>query len=154
MNFKRNKLASITLYIVCNMLFLLGIAICYQEFMNVEPYFLIVLIPCSVLFVLLFLSSFVKLIIIIMSMVFGGNDNEDTVDAMDKSLVFVNKITKYALAALYVAFLSSVMILDVILCISKERYTLAGISITVWILLHTILFKQIINIARNEKNNS
>ena len=63
----------------------------------------------------------------------------------------VNRITKYSLIGLFLTFLTSVMILDIILCINKEKYTLVAISIVVWVLLHTLLFKNIIELVRSEK---
>lgn len=87
-------------------------------------------------------------------MVFGRNGNDEVNEKADKVLRSVTKITRYSLIALFLAFLSSIMILDIVLCINKEKYVLVAISIVVWVLLHTLLFKNIIDLIRSEKKPS
>ena len=151
---KRNKAVLMTFYVVSIIIYCLVAAIFYRFILLAKPYFLLVLIPCMLLFTILFLSSFIKLIIIVISMVFGRNGNDEVNVGADKVLKTVNKITRYSLIGLFLTFLTSIMILDIILCVNKEKYTLVAISIVVWILLHTLLFKNIIELIRSEKKPS
>ena len=151
---KRNNKWLMTFYVISIIIYCLIAAILYKYLLLVKPFFLLVLIPCLLLFTILFLSSFIKLITIIISMIFGRNGNDEVNVVADKTLRIVTKITRYSLIALFLAFLSSIMILDIILCINKEKYVLVSISIVVWILLHTLLFKNIIELIRSEKKTS
>ncbi len=151
---KRNKTVLMTFYVVSIIIYCLVAAILYRFILLAKPYFLLVLIPCLLLFIILFLSSFIKLIIMAISMIFGKNGNDEVNEGADKALKIVNKITRYSLIGLFLTFLTSIMILDIILCINKEKYTLVAISIVVWILLHTLLFKNIIDLIRSEKKPS
>ena len=151
---KRNSLLAMTFYIICICLYLVVAVICYKLMINTKAYYLFVLIPVMVLFFILFLSTISKLFLILTSMIFGRNDNDEVNDKTDILIFNVNKITKYALFGLFLSFLSSIMVLDVILCIKKEQYVLVAISIVVWVLLHTLLFKNIIDLIRSEKNHS
>ncbi|MBQ4030985.1 MAG: hypothetical protein II625_04450 [Bacilli bacterium] len=150
---KKNKLL-MTFYVISIIIYCLVAAILSKYLLLVRPFFLLILIPCYLLFAILFLSSFIKLITIIISMVFGRNGNDEVNEKADKVLRSVTKITRYSLIALFLAFLSSIMILDIVLCINKEKYVLVAISIVVWVLLHTLLFKNIIDLIRSEKKPS
>lgn len=151
---KRSKGILMTFYVVSIIIYCLVSAVFYKLLLLVKPYFLLVLIPCLLLFTLLFLSSFSKLLVILFSMVFGKNGNDEVNEKADDVIRGINKITRYSLIGLFLTFLTSIMILDVILCINKEKYTLVAISIVVWVLLHTLLFKNIIDLIRSEKKHS
>ncbi len=151
---KRSKALMMTFYVVCILLYCLTTAICYKLMISIRPYFLFIIIPLLLLFLILFLSTFSKMCLIILSSVFGKNGNDEVNDGADKALIQINKFTKYSLIALFITFLTTVMILDIILCVNKERYTLLAISIVVWILLHTLIFREIIILIRNEKIHS
>ena len=151
---KRSKALMMTFYVVCILLYCLTTAICYKLMISIRPYFLFIIIPLLLLFLILFLSTFSKMCLIIFSSVFGKNGNDEVNDGADKALIQINKFTKYSLIALFITFLTTVMILDIILCVNKEKYTLLAISIVVWILLHTLIFREIIILIRNEKIHS
>ena len=151
---KRNKTLLATFYVVSILIYLLVACLCGKLLVAVQPYFLFVLIPSLLLFSFLFLSSFSKLLLILFSAVFGRNGNDEVNEKADRILLLINKITKYSLIGLFLTFLTSIMILDIILCINKEKYVLVSISIVVWILLHTLLFKNIIELIRSEKKQS
>ena len=151
---KRSKALMMTFYVVCILLYCLTTAICYKLMISIRPYFLFIIIPLLLLFLILFLSTFSKMCLIILSSVFGKNGNDEVNDGADKALIQINKFTKYSLIALFITFLTTVMILDIILCVNKESYTLLAISIVVWILLHTLIFREIIILIRNEKIHS
>ncbi len=151
MDVNRNKLISITFYVVCIMLYVFASFVCYNLLFRLNYYLLILTIPALLLFLSLAISSTMKLLIIVFSMVFGRNDNTEAIDFANDLLNFVNRIERYVLFGIFLAFLSSIMILDIILCAKKEQYTLVSISIVVWIILHYLLFKNIIELVRNEK---
>ena len=151
---KRNKTLLATFYVVSILIYLIIACICGKLLVAVKPYFLFVLIPSLILFSFLFLSSFTKLLLIVFSVIFGRNGNDEVNEKADNILLLINRITKYSLIGLFLTFLTSIMILDIILCINKEKYVLVSISIVVWILLHTLLFKNIIELVRSEKKQS
>lgn len=151
---KRSRALLMTFYIGCIVIYCLATIRCYTLMTSVHPYFLLVLIPTLILFLILFLSTFIKMLIIFFSFVFGRNGNDEVNEKADRGLIKINQITKFSLIALFIAFLTTIMILDVILCINREKYTLVAISIVIWILLHILLFRQIIDLIRNEKKHS
>jgi len=150
----KKKPIMMTFYVLGIFIYCIVAALCYKLLIVVNPYYLFVLLPCFLLFIFLFLSSFSKLLAIIFSSIFGRNGNDEVNEKADRFVEVVNKITKYTLIGLFLTFLTSIMILDIILCINKEKYTLVAISIVVWILLHTLLFKNIIELIRSEKKSS
>lgn len=87
-------------------------------------------------------------------MVFSRNDNTEVLEYTTALLDYINRIERYVLFGIFLVFLSSIMILDIILCAKKEQYTLISLSVVVWIFLHYLLFKNIINLVKNEKSNS
>lgn len=151
MDVNRNKLVTITFYIVCIMLYVFVAFTFYNLLYKLNYYLLILTIPALILFLSLAISSTMKLLIIVFSMVFGRNDNTEALDYAKELMDFVNRIERYVLFGIFLAFLSSIMIFDIILCSIKEKYTLVSISIVIWILLHYLLFKNIISLVRSEK---
>lgn len=154
MDMSRNKLLSITFYIICILLYVFASYISYNLLFELNYYLLILTIPALLLFLSLSISSTMKLLVIVFSMIFSQNDNTEVLEYTNALLNYINRIEKYVLFGIFLAFLSSIMILDIILCAKKEQYTLVSFSIVVWIFLHYLLFKNIITLVKNEKNNS
>jgi hypothetical protein len=90
------------------------------------------------------------MILIIVSLIYGKNGNSDTSDKIEEMITGTNQTCKYILIAIFVALLSSTVILDTAFCITKEKYTFLGISIVIWILLYYLLFKNIIEMIKKE----
>lgn len=151
MDVSRNKLLSITFYIVCILIYVFASFILYNLLFRVNYYLLILTIPGLLLFLSLAISSTMKLLIIVFSMIFSRNDNTEVLDYTNDLMNYVNRIERYVLFGIFLAFLSSIMIFDIILCAKKEQYTLVSLSIVVWIILHYLLFKNIITLVKNEK---
>ena len=154
MDMSRNKLLSVTFYIICILAYVFASYVSYNLLFELNYYLLILTIPSLLLFLSLAVSSTMKLLIIVFSMIFGQNDNTEVNEYSAALINYINRIERYVLFGLFLAFLSSIMIYDIILCAKKEQYTLISFSIVIWIFLHYLLFKNIINLVKNEKNNS
>lgn len=150
MEFKRNKLISITTSIVCITIFLIGFLVFNQLLIILNYYYLFVTIPMLFLLGTLVLENIIILFLNITSLVFGRNDNDDVNEFIEKAIKKIKNISKYVLIGVFTALLSSVMILDIILCVIFEKYILVAISIVVWILLYYILFSVIVKMIRKE----
>lgn len=150
MNFKRNKVLNITLNIVVITFFLMCFVINYQLLIELKYYYLFVTLPMLFLSLIMILSSIIKLLLIISSLIFGRHDNDEVSEYIEKIIKKVNNLTKYILIGIFTTLLTSVMILDIILCVAHDKYLLVALSIVVWILLYYILFKQIVRIIRKE----
>ena len=151
MDVSRNKLLSITFYTVCIIAYVFVSFVFYNSLFKLNYYLLIITIPALLLFLSLAISSTMKLLIIVFSMIFGRNDNDEVLEYTTALMNFVNRIERYVLFGIFLAFLSSIMIFDIILCAKKEQYTLVSVSIVVWIILHYLLFKNIITLVKNER---
>lgn len=150
MNFKRNKLLSITLNIVIITIFLLAFVINTQLLLELKYYYLFVTIPMLFLCLTMIISSIIKLLLVISSLIFGRHDNDEVNEYIEKIINKINDLTKYVLIGIFTTLLTSVMVLDIILCVLNEKYLLVALSIVVWILLYYILFRQIVKLIRKE----
>ena len=150
MNFKRNKLLSITLNIVIITIFLLAFVINTQLLLELKYYYLFVTIPMLFLCLTMIISSVIKLLLVISSLIFGRHDNDEVNEYIEKIINKINDLTKYVLIGIFTTLLTSVMVLDIILCVLNEKYLLVALSIVVWILLFYILFRQIVKVIRKE----
>lgn len=150
MNFKRNKLLSITLNIVIITIFLLTFVINTQLLLELKYYYLFVTIPMLFLCLTMIISSVIKLLLVISSLIFGRHDNDEVNEYIEIIINKINDLTKYVLIGIFTTLLTSVMVLDIILCVLNEKYLLVALSIVVWILLYYILFRQIIKVIRKE----
>ncbi len=150
MEFRRNKILLITTYAICFLLYLIASIISYNSIFVLNHYYLFITIPVSILFITLTIHNFIKMILIIVSLIYGKNGNSDTSDKIEEMITGTNQTCKYILIAIFVALLSSTVILDTAFCITKEKYTFLGISIVIWILLYYLLFKNIIEMIKKE----
>ena len=150
MNFKRNKLLSITLNIVIITIFLLAFVINTQLLLELKYYYLFVTIPMLFLCLTMIISSVIKLLLVISSLIFGRHDNDEVNEYIEKIINKINDLTKYVLIGIFTTLLTSVMVLDIILCVLNEKYLLVALSIVVWILLYYILFRQVVKLIRKE----
>ena len=135
---------NITSYIISITFYLILSLIMYNLIIKLHYYYLFVTIPMLFLFMSLGLTNIIKLFLTIISMVFGRNDNNEVLEYIDNQINSINRLCKYTLTAIFITLLSSLMILDIIYCISKEQYTFIAISIVIWILLYYLLFSNII----------
>lgn len=150
MNFKRNKILNITFYIISITLYSFFSLIAYKLLLDAYYYHLFIIIPIFFLLLYLILSNIIKLLLTIVSIIFGRNDNNEVLDFIDNKIDSINRISKYVLIAIFITLLSSVMILDIILCVNEARFKLLAISIVIWILLYYAIFKVVIKLIKNE----
>lgn len=147
---KRNKLLSITSYIISIIIYLTLSLVIYGLLVKLHYYYLFVTIPMLFLFCLLTITNIIKLILTIVSMVFGRNDNDEIIEFIDDKIDGTNTLCKYTLIGIFLTLLFSIMVLDIIYCVIKEKYTFVAFSIVIWILLYYMIFRIIIKILRNE----
>ena len=77
---------------------------------------------------------------------FAGDSIECTITLPHDS----NQIYKYTLIGIFIALITSVMILDIMLCVTFENYFLLTISIVIWILLYYLIFRIIVGVIKKE----
>ena len=147
---KRNKLLRITLNIVGITLFSMLSLVTYQTLVEIQYYYLFIIIPMLFLSLTLIIECLIRLLLLIVSLIFGRNGNEEINDFIENSIKQVNRLTKYVLIGIFAALLFSIMVLDIILCVFHEKYTLVALSIVVWILLYYVLFRVIVKMIKKE----
>lgn len=150
MELKRNKILNITFYIISIIFYTIISYFIYKLLVAVSYYYLFILIPLLFLFCTLNIINIVKMLLTIVQMVFGRNDNNEVSDYIDKLIKSTNQLCKYILIAIFTSLLTSVMILDIIYCLNKEKYTFIAFSIVIWILLYYFLFNYIVKMIRKQ----
>ena len=113
-------------------------------------YYLFVTIPVLFLLVALNIWNITKLILTLVSLIFGRNDNEEINRFIKNAIINVNQTCKYVLIGIFTAMLSTVMILDIIICINSNELVLLSVSIVIWILLYYLLFRNIVKMIKKE----
>ncbi len=136
----RNELLNITSYIVGITLYFILFLIIYFSIYKMNTYYLFVAIPMLFLFVILSLSNLSKTIITLLLMTSRKNGNETTVYKLNNTIKIVNDITKNILIAIFITLLTSIMILDIVLCLYKDKIVLLSYSIVIWFLIYYFLF--------------
>lgn len=152
MELERNKLMIITMYIVSIIIYLPSSLVLYNMLLNMEYYYLLVLIPMFILLCTLSFSTILKTILILTAIIFGRHDNNEIIIFIEQKIKGINKICRYILIGLFISLLFAVMVLDIIYCINKEKYVFIAVSIIIWILLFYILFYIVLKMARKTKN--
>ncbi len=150
MNLEKNSILRLITYIASIVFYLVGIVAIYKFLFDLHYYYLFVTIPLLFLLVTLLIVNFIKMICTIISMIFGRNDNSEVNNSIKNILTYVNRICKYILIGIFAALLTSIMALDIIICIHKSLYILVSLSIVVWILLYYILFRVVVKMIRKE----
>lgn len=150
MKLRRGKIMTITSYIVSIIIYVIISLAIYNTLIKLHYYYLFITIPLLFLFFSLICYNFVKIVLVSMSLLFEDNDTKEIEDKINQMLDDVNRIFKYVLIGIFMALLTSIMILDIIFCISKGKYEFVAISIVIWILLYYILFIQIVKMVKKE----
>ncbi len=147
---KRDKLLNITSYIISIVIYVALAFLIYRMLVVVNYYYLFAIIPLLFMFCTLTLTNIIKLILTLVSMIFGQNGNDEVLDFIDKRIEGTNRLCKYTLIGIFLTLLFSIMLLDIIYCIYKEKYTFVALSIVIWILLFYLLFRIIVKIIKKE----
>ena len=92
------------------------------------------------LFITITLENIIIMFFQISKLIFGRNDNTEISEFIDNAIKKVKNICNYTLIGIFTALLTSVMILDIILCVVFEKYVLVALSIVIWVLLYYMLF--------------
>lgn len=147
---ENKKVLSLVIYMFCITLYSLLAVFLYGTFLNFHFYYLFVTIPLFFLLVTLIIVNSIKMIIILIAMIFGRNDNDEVNVKMQDGIGYVNRLCKYVLIGIFVALLTSIMILDIVLCVKNNLYLLLSLSIVIWLLLYYVLFRIIIKVIKRE----
>ncbi len=147
---KRHKFKLITGYIASITIFFVLSIYFYRLLLVTHKYYIFTILPILFLSISVSLFNLLKLLLTIISFVFGRNDNDEIVKTMNKRIYDVNQLYKYTLIGIFVSLLTTVMILDVILCVTFEQFNLLAISIVIWILLYYLVFYVIIKIVKKQ----
>jgi Na+/melibiose symporter-like transporter len=115
-----------------------------------NKYYLFVVIPILFLSASIGLFNLIKLLLTIVSFIFGRNDNDETLTIINTKIYEVNQLYKFTLIGIFISLLTTVMILDIILCVTFEQYFLLAISIVIWILLYYLIFYILIKTAKKQ----
>lgn len=152
MSSKRHKFKLITGYIATITIFFVLSIYFYRLLLVTHRYYIFIVLPVLFLSISVSLFNLLKLLLTIVSFIFGRNDNDETVKSIDKRIYDVNQLYKYTLIGIFVSLLTVVMILDIILCVTFEQFFLLAISIVIWILLYYLVFYVIIKIIKKQIN--
>ena len=148
MNNKGTKLKLITGYIASVTIFFVLSLYLYKLLLITNIYYLFIVIPILFMSVSTGLLNLIKLILTIVIFIFDRNDNDEVPNFINKVIYNLNQLYKYILIGIFLTLLTTVMILDIILCITFEQYVLLSISIVIWILLYYLIFHIIIAIVK------
>jgi hypothetical protein len=150
MSYKRNTLKLITSYIATITIFFVLSIYFTRLLLIANKYYLFIVIPILFMSITIGFINLIKLILTIISLIFGRNDNEEIPKFINRVIYNVNQIYKYTLIGIFIALITSVMILDIMLCVTFENYFLLTISIVIWILLYYLIFRIIVGVIKKE----
>ena len=150
MNSKRHKFKLITGYIAVITIFFVLSIIFYNLLLTTNKYYLFIVIPLLFLSISTSLFNLLKLLFTIVSFMFSKNDNDEVLKSINKRIYEINQLYKYTLIGIFIALLTTVMILDIIVCVTFEEFNLLAISIVIWILLYYSIFYIIVKIVKKQ----
>lgn len=150
MNSKRHKFKLITGYIAVITIFFVLSIIFYNLLLTTNKYYLFIVIPLLFLSISTSLFNLLKLLFTIVSFMFSKNDNDEVLKSINKRIYEINQLYKYTMIGIFIALLTTVMILDIIVCVTFEKFNLLAISIVIWILLYYSIFYIIIKIVKKQ----
>lgn len=150
MNSKRHKFKLITGYIAVITIFFVLSIIFYNLLLTTNKYYLFIVIPLIFLSISTSLFNLLKLLFTIVSFMFSKNDNDEVLKSINKRIYEINQLYKYTLIGIFIALLTTVMILDIIVCVTFEKFNLLAISIVIWILLYYSIFYIIVKIVKKQ----
>ncbi len=150
MKIKRGKLMTITAYVISIIIYSLLAITIYNSLIKLHYYYLFITIPILFLLCSLIIFNFIKICLMAISLLFDGSDNKEIENVINKKIDDTNRIFKYVLIGIFIALLTSIMILDIIFCISKGEYEFTAISIVIWVLLYYLLFLKIVKMIKRE----
>ena len=150
MNSKRHKFKLITGYIAVITIFFVLSIIFYNLLLTTNKYYLFIVIPLLFLSISTSLFNLLKLLFTIVSFMFSKNVNDEVLKSINKRIYEINQLYKYTLIGIFIALLTTVMILDIIVCVTFEKFNLLAISIVIWILLYYSIFYIIVKIVKKQ----
>lgn len=150
MKIRRGKVITITSYVISIIIYLIIAISLYTSLIQLHYLYLFITIPLLFLFFSLIIFTFIKIFLMAISLMFDKNENDDIELSIMKRLNDTNRIFKYVLIGIFIALLTSVMILHIAFCISKGRIEFTAISIVIWVLLYYLIFIKIVKMIKKE----
>ena len=115
MSSTRNKFKLITGYIAIITIFFVLSIYFYRLLLVTHRYYIFIVLPILFLSISVSLFNLLKLLLTIVSFVFGRNDNDETVRSINKRIYEVNQLYKYTLIGIFVSLLTVVIALHLVL---------------------------------------
>lgn len=147
---KSKNIVNLIIYVLCMAFYIFGMVILYKMLFDLYYYFLFVTIPILFLFLTLALTTLFNIIINIIEININSRTDDEVIDHLNAFKEYVHRICKYVLIGIFMTLLTSLMLLDIVLCVNKSKYILLSISIVVWILLYYLLFTSIVKLIKKE----
>ncbi len=149
----RDEKLNIIFYIISIITYLIISVILYLTLYRINPYYLFVAIPSLFLFIILTINNLIKTILTILLMGLNKHGNYTSVEKMERAINVINDMTKSALVATFISLLTSIMILDITLCLYRDKILLLSLSLVGWFLIYYFIFDLIIyKIKLNARN--
>ena len=149
---KSTRLKLITSYIISITIFLILSIYLYNQLITINKYYLFIIIPILFMSISTGLLNLIKLLLTLVTFVFDRNDNEDVTNFISRLIRDLNQFYKYILIAIFISLLTTIMVIDIVLCVTYQRYELLALSIVVWILLYYSIFYIIVSIIKRKIN--
>lgn len=140
---KRKNILSIIFDITSILIYSLISLWLFDTIKTLNIYYTLSITPLFIITIILAINHTIKFFFSVIVMIFGRNDNTEVTDNLLSKQLKINNIIRITLVIIFLIQLFITMILDIILCITKEKYLLLSFSLVVWILLIYFLIKAI-----------
>lgn len=132
----RNNLKNITIYSICIIVYSIILFFISSSIMNMTMHYLFIAIPLLVLVIILMLNNIIKMLSLLCLLPIKNKSY-----LIEQIVEKTNKLTTYSVVGVFISLLTSVIILDIYICIKIGKYILAVIAVIVWIFTIVSLIK-------------
>lgn len=133
-----NYLKNIAIYSICIVIYSVILFFIINSIMNISMHYLIIAIPLLLLVLILAINNVIKMLSILCLL-----PMENKGELIEKLIKKTNKLTTYSVIGIFLSLLTSVIILDIIICFKIKNYILIIIAIIVWIFTLISVIKSI-----------
>ena len=133
-----NYLKNIAIYSICIVIYSVILFFIINSIMNISMHYLIIAIPLLLLVLILAINNVIKMLSILCLL-----PMENKGELVEKLIKKTNKLTTYSVIGIFLSLLTSVIILDIIICFKIKNYILIIIAIIVWIFTLISVIKSI-----------
>lgn len=133
-----NYLKNIAIYSICIVIYSVILFFIINSIMNISMHYLIIAIPLLLLVLILAINNVIKMLSILCLL-----PMENKGELVEKLIKKTNKLTTYSVIGIFLSLLTSVIILDIIICFKIKNYILIIIAIIVWLFTLISVIKSI-----------